>query len=181
LSFFARSRRLIFVQNIDKMKSKKNTELIALLGNPLANQQKFEERWMVLWPVPAEIRAAIPRLPHVIYLNRIIAESFERVLRQLITEGLYLEIKEWNGCFNPRRSRGLDSISHHAWGLAIDMNAATNPLFGTVNWSESFLNVWRENGWTCGADFRRRVDGMHFEYNDWTWNDIELYLSAPRS
>jgi hypothetical protein len=32
-----------------------------------------------------------------------------------------------------------------------------------VKWSEKFLDVWRRNGWDCGADWNTVLDGMHFE------------------
>jgi hypothetical protein len=64
----------------------------------------------------------------------------------------------------------------HSFGIAIDMNAAWNPLLRGVHpnkrselrkeyvkWSEKFLDVWRRNGWDCGADWNTVLDGMHFE------------------
>lgn len=160
------------------MKMKKTDDLIQQLGNPMSRQEAFCKRWMVLWEVPEDIRKAIPVLRSQMYVNRIIVEPLENVLRCLITEGLHKEIKTFDGCYNPRLSRGLTTISRHAFGLAVDFNAAQNPLFGEVTWSDAFLNVWRENDWTCGADWLRRIDGMHFQWDNFTQDDIEQYLSA---
>lgn len=160
------------------MKMKKTEDLIQQLGNPRARQEAFEKRWMILWVVPEDIHVAIPVLRAQIYINRIIAEPLEKVLRQLITEGYHKEIKTFDGCFSVRTVRGLTALSRHAFGLALDLNAATNPLGGEVTWSKGFLDVWRENNWTCGADWLRRVDGMHFQWDNFTPEDVEMYLSA---
>jgi hypothetical protein len=160
------------------MKMKKTDDLIQQLGNPLTRQEAFEKRWMILWTVPEDIHVAIPVLKAQIYINRIIAEPLEKTLRQLITEGYHKEIKTFDGCFNVRAARGLTSLSRHAFGLALDMNAETNPLFGEVTWSEGFLNVWRDNNWTCGADWTRRKDGMHFQWDNFSQSDIEEFLTA---
>jgi D-alanyl-D-alanine carboxypeptidase len=160
------------------MKMKKTDDLIQQLGHPMRRQEAFCNAWMILWTVPEDIHVAIPVLRAQMYINRIIAAPLEKVLRQLITEGLHKEIKTFDGCYNPRLSRGLTTISRHAFGLAIDLNAAQNPLFGTVNWSDGFLSVWRENDWTCGADWQTRKDGMHFQFDAFTAADIEQYLSS---
>jgi hypothetical protein len=75
-----------------------------------------------------------------------------------------------------RKQRGSNSISKHSFGIALDFNAAWNPLVrgvtpatrgklraAKVTWSEDFLDVWRNNGWECGADWQTVLDGMHFE------------------
>jgi len=98
------------------------------------------------------------------------------VLDQLARKKLMAEIKTWDGLFNVRYQRdSRTKLSRHSWGLAIDMNAAWNPLVkvtsanraalrkANVKWSERFLQVWRDNGFECGADWMDRLDGMHFE------------------
>jgi hypothetical protein len=163
------------------MASKKTTELIELLGHPMLRQAAFEHVWMVLWQVPTDIVEKIPALPKKIFLNRIMAKPLEATLRALIAEGFHTEITSYDGCFNVRYIRGTEkttrSLSRHSWGLAIDFNAATNPLGGPVLFSEKFLRVWRSNGWTCGADFRR-LDGMHFEWNDFSEADVQEFLKG---
>jgi D-alanyl-D-alanine carboxypeptidase len=160
------------------MRMKKTDDLIQQLGNPLKRQEQFEKTWMVLWTVPEDIHVAIPVLRAQIYINRIIAEPLEKTLRQLITEGYHKEIETFDGCFCVRAARGTTSLSRHAFGLALDLNAAKNPLFGEVTWSKGFLDVWRENGWTCGADWTTRTDGMHFQWDNFTTDDVEMYVSA---
>lgn len=144
---------------------KTQAQLIAKFGDPYKDRLGFERQWMVLWIVPHDIRAAIPCIPAKIYLNRLISEPLDRTLRQLIQIGLHKEIKTWDGCFNIRTKRGSSGISAHAWGLAVDLNAAQNPFRGKVTWSKEFLQAWRNVGWTCGADWSvASKDGMHFQW-----------------
>lgn len=142
---------------------KTQAQLIAKFGNPTIDNVTFERKWMTLWAVPANIRTAIPALPAKIYLNKLIKDKLEETLIALISKGLHKEIKTWDGCFNIRKKRGLSTISTHAWGLAVDLNAAWNQLGKPSSWSKEFVSVWRDLGWECGADWKGRSDPMHYE------------------
>jgi hypothetical protein len=144
------------------MKTQK--QLIEKFGDPYKDHLTFERKWMELWDIPKEINDAIPALPNKVYINYLLIAPLETTLRELIAIGLHKEIKTWDGCFNIRKKRGSSSISTHAWGIAIDMNAAWNPFRGKVTWSQEFLDVWRKNKWICGADWSANSkDGMHFQ------------------
>jgi hypothetical protein len=143
-------------------------------GDPLNDQRTFEKNHMMLWDIPAEINKAIPALPNKMYINKIMEVPLEVVFRRLIAEGVEDEILTYDGCFNVRRMRGLSTLSRHSYGIAIDLNAAYNPLVkvGVLNprilreqyvkWSKKFLDCWRPE-FICGADWTTRIDGMHFE------------------
>ena len=134
-------------------------------GDPYQDRLGFERKWMTLWIVPQDIRAAISCMPEKIYLNRSMLAPLEKALRKLIELGLSKEILTYDGCFNIRVKRGSSGISAHAWGIAIDMNAVLNPFRGKVAWSAAFLAVWRDFGWICGADWSPSSrDGMHFQW-----------------
>jgi hypothetical protein len=154
----------------------KQRRCIAKFGDPTKDRATFEKRHMVLYDIPDDINKIIPVLPNRIYCNKVIVEPLTNVLNDLVISGLYKEIKTYDGCFNIRKSRGTNVISMHSFGIAIDMNAAWNPLLRGVHpnkrselrkeyvkWSEKFLDVWRRNGWDCGADWNTVLDGMHFE------------------
>ncbi|WP_159467956.1 M15 family metallopeptidase [Dyadobacter sp. 3J3] len=144
------------------MKTQK--ELIAKLGNPYTALKTFEKKWMEYWDIPDDINKEIPALPNKVYMNYLIIQPFEDTMRELIATGLHKEIKTWDGCFNVRTKRGQSGISVHSWGIAVDLNAAWNTFHGKVSWSNEFLDVWRRNGWICGADWSKAsVDGMHFQ------------------
>lgn len=145
---------------------KTQAQLIARFGNPGEDAAKFEGKHMIVWDIPDDINAQIKPLPNRVYVNRVMVSPLENVLRALIAAKVHTEIKTFDGIFNVRKKRGLSTLSLHAFGLAIDLNAAWNPLGGKVTFSDKFLSVWRNAGWTVGADWKRK-DGMHFQWDRW--------------
>ena len=138
-------------------------KLLSRYGNPSTGRSIFEQKHMTLYRVPAYLRKEIPCLPEKIYLNKDALIPLENTLNDLIDEGFHKELKTYDGCFNVRLIRGSKTTpSVHSWGLAFDFNAKDNPLGGPVRFSKEFLDIWTDNGWTCGAFFTRK-DGMHFE------------------
>lgn len=145
-------------------------KLLAKYGNPL-DRETFEPKWMKNvflpdWLLPIfPINAFNSRPVTKIYMHRDFEAPFFKVMRELLDTGLIKELLTYDGCFVIRFQRGSKILSIHSWGLAIDFNAKWNPLGGKVNFSKAFLEVWRRNGWVCGADFGNgRQDGMHFEW-----------------
>jgi hypothetical protein len=125
---------------------------------------------MTLWDVPAELEIGL--IPKRIYCNKDLVIPLSTAFRKLIDTGYVKEIKTWDGCFNIRKKRGLTSMSLHSWGIAIDINSGSNPLGltpaqirakGLTPFSEGFLQCFRDAGFDCGADWKNRPDGMHFQ------------------
>lgn len=153
--------------------SVKYQKLIKKYGDPMKYTRAFESQHMVLWPIPMWIDTHIPALPNKIYINKDIVGVFEDTMNSLISTGTYKEITTFDGMFNVRYIRGSKTkLSIHSWGLAVDFNAAHNPLGhtkemcrakGLTPFTDDFDNVFRNLGWTCGSGFSR-ADGMHFEY-----------------
>lgn len=153
----------------------KTSELIKKYGDPFTEKDKFINEWMVLWDIPKQINDAIQPLPNKLYCNKDLIPFLENVFNELIKKQLHIEIKTFDGCFNIRRMRGSASPSRHSWGIAIDLNAFENPFKKVqknliieyrkrcVAWSPDFLQVWRDCGFNCGADWTTIIDGMHFE------------------
>ena len=151
--------------------------LIDKFGNPFDDSETFIKEWMIIWDIPQAINDAIPALPNKLYTNKLMPELLETAFNGLISKGLHKEIKTFDGCFNIRRMRGSNNYSRHSWGMAIDMNAFENPFKKVppgeradyrkkyVKWTEQFLQVWRDSGFSCGADWNTVMDGMHFEPN----------------
>ena len=153
--------------------SEKYKRLFDRYNDPVKYTKAFEAQWMTRWDVPMWIDTHIPALPNKMYINKDIVKVLEDTFNALISTTVYKEISTYDGCFNPRFIRGSKTkLSIHSWGLAIDFNAAHNPLGytrdmaiakGLTPFTEEFISVWRNMGWTCGADFKRN-DLMHFEY-----------------
>jgi len=142
-------------------------KLINKFGNP--RDASFEAKNLTVWNIPVEYGTPFKK----IYCNKALIEPLNRTFKQLKEKDLLKEIKTFDGCFIVRDIRGVPGVlSVHSWAMAVDFNAAHNPLGltraqaiqrGLIPFTEAFVDVWRKNGWTCGIDFSRG-DGMHFEY-----------------
>lgn len=110
-------------------------------------------------------------LPDKVYCNKKITSDLIKVFDELVKTKLIQEIVTYDGCFNPRYVRGMEAkkiLSNHAFGTALDFNAALNPLGIPRNklekpFSVQFTDVWKTFNFQNGFTFAR-PDGMHFEY-----------------
>jgi hypothetical protein len=128
------------------------------------------EKGMVVWDVPTSLEIGV--IPKKIYCNKDLVLPLQQAFKNLIDTGCVAELKTWDGCFNIRKKRGLSSMSLHSWGLAIDVNSSDNQLGksydqlvkeGKKPFSEGFLQCFRDAGFDCGGDWKRRPDRMHMQ------------------
>jgi hypothetical protein len=106
-------------------------------------------------PILGAVTCHRAMLPH---LRSALAELSRRGLARLVDPGDYA------GCYAPRRIRPGGALSLHAWGLAVDLNASTNPFGGRSAQDRRLVRVMRRHGFTWGGDWPTRPDPMHFEY-----------------
>ncbi|WP_028136163.1 M15 family metallopeptidase [Bradyrhizobium japonicum] len=85
-----------------------------------------------------------------------------------------LRISHYSGAYNPRYVRGYEPgnpqgrtprWSNHAYGAAIDFDAAHNG-FGTGRGTmpQSVIDAFKRQGALWGGDYKGRTDPMHFEF-----------------
>lgn len=77
-----------------------------------------------------------------------------------------LGLDVFDGAFNYRAIRGSENLSNHAFGIALDLNAAKNPLGapkGTFTLDHPWVKAMHVEGWRWGGDYKGRKDLMHFE------------------
>ena len=89
------------------------------------------------------------------------------VVRELIDRGLEHTVKSFSGCFSPRHINRIPSagLSHHSWGIALDLNVQQGNLFGqTPHQDPRLVGVFERWGFVWGGTFIV-PDGMHFEYH----------------
>lgn len=74
----------------------------------------------------------------------------------------------WCWGFACRAIRGTQKPSNHSWGLAVDLNAPTNPqssrfVSDMPDWLPA---LWKSYGFGWGGDYRppTKYDAMHMEY-----------------
>ena len=111
-------------------------------------------------------RATLPVLGEVVCHRSLIpqlrAAMTEVVARDL---GYTIQPEQYAGCFGARfiSAGPRHRLSHHAWGIAVDINASENPTGIRPNLDRRLVNVMREHGFTWGGDWLV-PDGMHFEW-----------------
>jgi hypothetical protein len=114
------------------------------------------------------VTAEVPILGKV-QCHETVVEMLAGAMGQLADEGLahLVDPAGFAGCWNPRYIRpttGRSSgISRHAWGAAVDLNAASNPVGSAGTQDPRLVEVMLEWGFTWGGDWLV-PDPMHFEY-----------------
>jgi hypothetical protein len=76
------------------------------------------------------------------------------------------EAQDYGGIYNFRPKRGASSLSMHAWGIAIDLDADDNsfklswPVAADMHWE--IIKAFAREGWTSAA-VHWGYDAMHFQ------------------
>ncbi len=103
-------------------------------------------------------------------VHRRCAEQFRKLFAAWDDAGLLPLLLTYDGAFAPRRIRGsTESLSAHAFGSAMDLNAAWNRLnrppapAGAKGSLVDLVPLANRHGFYWGGHFRQRPDAMHFE------------------
>jgi hypothetical protein len=91
------------------------------------------------------------------HLRAALAELSRRGLARLVDRDDYA------GCYAPRRIQPRGQLSLHAWGLAVDLNASSNPFRGRSRQDPRLVRAMERHGFTWGGRWPTRPDPMHFE------------------
>jgi hypothetical protein len=151
----------------------KQTDCAHLFGNPSFSGWGAVHLVPITPPFPMHM-GAIPI--HSIQINRIAADALAHVLAtywdkvgkdlaRVKAEGVDI----FSGSWNVRNMRGINQVSMHAYGLAIDLNAPQNPLGvapgktkGSFTSKSLIVQCFAEVGVVWGGPWRR-PDAMHFQ------------------
>ena len=96
--------------------------------------------------------------------HRVMAPKLHNVWQKMSDLGKLDVIKTFDGCYNNRSVRGSAAKSLHAWGLAIDINAADFPLGSTNRQDHDLTVAFESEGFWYGGDYHGRLDPMHYQY-----------------
>ena len=113
------------------------------------------------------IRAARVPILGTVMCHRAIVPQLRRALREVRERGLgfLIDGAQYGGCFGPRfisrDPRGR--LSHHSWGIAIDINVADNPFGTKADQDPRLIEIMENAGFTWGGRWLV-PDGMHFEW-----------------
>ncbi|MGV8121516.1 MAG: M15 family metallopeptidase [Candidatus Xenobiia bacterium LiM19] len=93
--------------------------------------------------------------------NAKIAGKMKAAFEEIKASGLSNCIKSFDGCFNNRNKRGGSSKSTHAWGIAFDVNAGSNPMGRSTMTGDQqkIAAIFKKHGF-----YQLPNDPMHFQY-----------------
>jgi hypothetical protein len=118
----------------------------------------------------ANIRSASVPILGRITCHRSLFPQLRGALRAVKTAGLahLIDPGNFGGCFGPRfiNSQPDGRLSHHAWGIAFDINVAENPFGAEPNLPRRIVEIIEGHGFTWGGRWII-PDGMHFEWQSW--------------
>jgi hypothetical protein len=99
--------------------------------------------------------------------HRLLLPQLRAALQELARRGLgdLLDPGDFGGCFYPRFANlnAQSGISHHSWGVAIDVNVSQNPVGGEPRLDRRVVDVFERWGFTWGGRWLLS-DPMHFEF-----------------
>jgi D-alanyl-D-alanine carboxypeptidase-like protein len=100
-----------------------------------------------------------------VLVHREIAPIVAALMAETIAGGYRLNPGECWGYAN-RAIAGTSTPSNHSWGLAVDLNAPSNPMADRLitDMPVWMVELWRRRGFRWGGDYTGRKDPMHFEY-----------------
>lgn len=141
---------------------------------------------------PGSPAAAQYRKQHIVTIDvggvrllvrREVAPLFAGFIRAIVAGGYSLDGRADDWGYASRYIRGLEAqhvLSNHAWGLAVDLNAADHPLgrrgTGVPDWVVKEAHRW---GLFWGGNYKTRPDEMHFEYVDRP-EDVARHLASAQ-
>lgn len=98
------------------------------------------------------------------YLKAALDEIWEHCGHNQATIDHY-RLSHYSGAYNPRRIRGSRKWSNHAFGCAIDLDAAHNGFNTGHGTMPAFaVSAFKRQGARWGGDYHHRTDPMHFEF-----------------
>lgn len=105
------------------------------------------------------------KLVSQLYCHKKLIDVFPSVFSAIESEGLKKEVKTYGGCFNFRSKRTSGKFSTHSWGIAIDLNPATNPMGSSGDIHPAIVEIFRSFGFKWGGDWTGKgKDPMHFQF-----------------
>lgn len=118
------------------------------------------------WVKENIVTARVPILGAV-RCHRVVVPQLRAALHETVDRGLSdtIDAGSYGGCFSARFiNRDPDGrLSHHSWGIAIDLNVAENAPGTRPDQDERLVDVFEQMGFSWGGRWLI-PDGMHFEW-----------------
>ena len=142
-------------------------------GDPAGKNGQVDAKWykdnIVKWTPPYPMFYSDgKRTPlKTLLLHKKVVPVFTAAFTEVKEHFTPAEIKEnhldiCGGTFNYRPMRGGSRLSVHAWGIAIDINAAWNGFNKKPTMSLELVKCFTDAGFDWGGTWKK-PDGMHFQ------------------
>ncbi|MGH9247345.1 MAG: M15 family metallopeptidase [Acidimicrobiales bacterium] len=95
--------------------------------------------------------------------HRAVLDTLAGMMGEVEAAGLAATIRTFDGCWVPRLVRPGAALSHHAWGVAIDVNFADNPTSVRSLQDPRLVEIFERWGFAWGGTWLI-PDPAHFEY-----------------
>ena len=85
-------------------------------------------------------------------------------LQSLRDDGLehLVQARTYGGCWHPRVIGSSRTLSHHSWGVSIDLNVIAGDPFG-AELDPRLVEAFTDRGFIWGGEFLR-PDPVHFDF-----------------
>jgi hypothetical protein len=126
-----------------------------------------ERGWGAGWPEHRRFGlAAVSRGNVTVYIREEIAQLVATLLEATERRYAYPVRPGQTWGYADRPIRGTEVASNHSWGLAVDINAETNPMDRAFRCDlpPAVVAMWWAAGFYWGGWYARRPSTMHFEY-----------------
>jgi LysM repeat protein len=116
-------------------------------------------------PFPIPLAWETAKNVTAIACHRLVVPLVEEVFREIAARGLQRAGKSYGGGYAYRPKRGALKPSTHAWGIAFDLNPATNAMGTTGDMDPRLVELVEGLGFLWGGRWAgRSKDPMHFQY-----------------
>jgi hypothetical protein len=115
---------------------------------------------IINWNIPSDLR--IKPFPNSLECNKDLVGPLSQAFKNIISRNLTNQIKTFDGCLCIRKKRGGNTMSLHSWGIALDINAATNGFGAPPTMSHELVACFTDSGFDWGGNWSK-PDGMHFQ------------------
>jgi hypothetical protein len=131
---------------------------------------EIDKDWVAQNIVQAHLVKAIGKGGDVVTpCHRLAKEPLERAFAEIAARDLSKLIHSFDGLWVARHMTWnvRRPLSSHSWGIAFDLNAATNSYGGIISPENRALNeVFNRYGFAWGGDWAGERDAMHWELAD---------------
>lgn len=143
-------------------------------GSEIGSSSTNELLWLLGWSREAIEKnlVSISFLGRTVNLHRAMVPIIQKAEAEIKSdpEASRYVVRDLGG-FDWRTKRGGSSLSNHALGIAMDINADQNMgsfWNGGRDMPDSFVNIMKKNGFIWWWNWKSPYDPMHFEYSNWS-------------